>query len=94
VTRLACADTAQVEARRANYIHKRTREYLYVIPFNIGLEVLEGALAMGRQAEPFPADEVKTRLDLVREKACTPTSGEDYPFFSKVKDWLTAHETV
>jgi hypothetical protein len=94
VTRLACADTPEVEARRAAYIHNRTREYLYVIPFNVGLEVLEGALAIGRQADPFAADEVKARLDLVRAKAQSSTSVEDHPFFSKVKDWLTTKETA
>jgi hypothetical protein len=94
VTRLACADTPEIERERAEYIWRHTRGYPYGIPFEVGLKALDGALAIGRQADPFAADEVKTRLDQVRAKATTPASGEDLPFFSKVKDWFTTKETA
>jgi hypothetical protein len=88
VTRLACADTPEIEARRAAYIDKHTSGY-FVLPFHVGLEALEGALAIGRQADPFPAEEVQTRMDAVRGQATTPTSVPDHAFFEKVKGWLT-----
>ena len=94
VTRLACADTPEIERERAEYIWRHTRGYPYGIPFEVGLKALDGALAIGRQADPFAPDEVKTRLDQVRAKATTPASGEDLPFFSKVKDWFTTKETA
>ena len=91
VTRLACADTPEIEARRAAYIDKHTSGY-FVVPFHVGLEALEGALAIGRQEDPFPAEEVQTRMDAARGEATTPTSVPDHPFFAKMKNWLTAKE--
>jgi hypothetical protein len=46
VTRLACADTPKVEQEREAYItaHRRWR-----LPFRDGIQVLEGALAIGRR---------------------------------------------
>jgi hypothetical protein len=52
VTRLACADTPEIEQERAEYIQRHTRGYPYGIPFEVGLMALEGALAIGRQADP------------------------------------------
>ncbi len=69
VTRLACVDDPQVERRRAAYIWRRTWFYFGLIPFERALEVLDGALAIGRQADPFPAGEVQARLEAVRGKA-------------------------
>ena len=94
VTRLACADTREIEAQRAAYIHRHTRGYSYSLPFDLGLEVLEGALALGRQADPFPAEEVRTRMDTVRAQATTPTSVPDTPLFAKIKNWLISKETT
>ena len=48
VTRLACADAPWVERERAAYIARRMR---WRIPLNEGMRVLEGALAIGRQAD-------------------------------------------
>ncbi len=94
VTRLACADTPEIEAERAEYIRCHTRGYPYGIPMDVGLEVLEGALAIGRQADPFPAEEVKTRMDTARTEARTSTSAPDRSFLTIVKDWLKAKETA
>ena len=55
VTRLACADTPEVERERAAYIHSRTaRHYTFVE----GLQILEGVLAIGREAEDAAPEEV------------------------------------
>ena len=93
VTRLACADTLEIKNARATYIYHHTHGY-HLLPFEVGIEVLEGALAIGRQADPFAADEVKARMDTVRAQATTPTSVPDTPLFTKIKKWLTAKETA
>jgi hypothetical protein len=85
VTRLACADTGQVEWEREVYIaqHLRCR-----MRFQDRLEVLEGALAIGRQADVLATDEVRSRLDAVQQSAKAPTSVADHFKFSKIKEWL------
>ena len=102
VTRLACADTTEIEKQRATYINQNARNcYRTVFPlgrialrFDKGLEVLEGVLAIGRQAEPLGPHKVQTRMDVARAgqgkltKPATPTSVPDKPFFSKAKSWL------
>ncbi len=106
VARLACADTREVENARADYIHQRTHHYIYqhaqhyprAVPFDVGLKVLEGTLAIGRQADPLGPDEVQTRMDAVKTKAAKAeppplASVPSEPFFSKVKSWLTMKET-
>jgi hypothetical protein len=65
VTRLACRDTAEVEQQREAYIASRIR---YRLPFRTGLQILEGALAIGRQAHVLAPEEVRTRLDTVQRK--------------------------
>ncbi len=94
VTRLACADTREIEHARATYIYRHTGGYSTSLPFDVGLEVLETALAIGRQADPFAAEEVKARMDTVRAGATTPTSVPDTPLFAKIKKWLTTKETA
>jgi hypothetical protein len=116
VTRLACADTREVEQQRAAHINQALgwseREAfslaVNVVPsggvviaaervtwsFDQGLEVLEGALAIGRQAEPFPAHEVQTRLEAVRGKAKASGPASAAPLLAKVKHWLLAKETA
>ena len=88
VTRLACADTPEIERERATYIRQNLRRGYIRFPFNEGLQVLEGALAIRRQAELFAPDEVKTRMEAVQAKATTPPSVPDIPFFAKIKNWL------
>jgi len=63
VTRLACADTPEVEELRVAYIRECICNYdYYGVTFDQGLEVLEGALAIGRQADPLGPDDVRARL--------------------------------
>jgi hypothetical protein len=85
VTRLACADTPEVERAREAYIVGHAGRYL---GFENGLNVLGGALAIGRQADLFAPEEVRTRMDAVRESASTSTSIADSPVFAKIKSWL------
>jgi hypothetical protein len=87
VTRLACADTPAVEREREMYIDSHSRRRL---TFEQRLAVLDGALAIGRQADPLGSSDVKTRLDDVRSRATTSTSIPDTPLFAKVKSWFGA----
>ena len=67
VTRLACADTWAVERKRAAYIKARLPKGR--MPIETGIEILEGALAIGRQAEPLTLDLASTRMEAVKNKA-------------------------
>ena len=87
VTRLACADTTQVERERAAYISSWAAGRH---TFEQGLKILEGALAIGRQADAVAPDAVKTRMDLVQGRATSSTSVADSAVFSKIKSWLLA----
>jgi hypothetical protein len=82
VTRLACADTGEVEAARAAYIKARMSGR---VDFEKGLEILQGALRIGHQADDVPHDELSTRMETVRRTAKTPTSVEDAPILAKLK---------
>ena len=97
VTRLACADTPEVEEERAAYIDSYlTLSFSFDqrITFEGGLKILEGALAIGRQADPLGVDTVNPRLDAVRGQAATPTSVSDVSLLSKIKGWFgTAKQT-
>jgi hypothetical protein len=53
VTRLAFANTAEVEREREGYIASRLKCRL---PFRARLEILSGALAIGRQADRLAAE--------------------------------------
>ncbi len=88
VTRLACADTPEVERKRQDYIDSQMRKDTFGI--EKGIEILEGALAIGRQAEPLAPETARTRLEAVRSKA--PASGlkANSPLLKKVKGWFTA----
>jgi hypothetical protein len=88
VTRLACADAPEVERERATYINRNMRRDYTYVPFDKGLEVLEGALAIGRQADLFAPDEVRTRMDAVQAGATAHTAAPATPLFSKIKSWL------
>ncbi|WP_150117641.1 hypothetical protein [Microvirga vignae] len=85
VTRLACADTAKVEWEREVYIAQHLR---YRMSFQDRLEILEDALAIGRQAEVLAPAEVRSRLDAVQQNAKAATSVADHLKFSKIKEWL------
>ena len=68
VTRLACADSPNVEARRSAYIDRHLSGYPHCFPFEAGLQALVGALAIGRQADPLGPEEVRTRMEAVRPR--------------------------
>ena len=85
VTRLACADTRTVENERAAYIAARM---VRGMSFEDRLKLLEGALVIGRQADPFPAEEVKSRMEEVQSRATTLTSIPDTPLFAKIQSWF------
>jgi hypothetical protein len=87
VTRLACADAPEVERERAAYIQACLP---YPFTFRAGLAVLEGALAIGRQADALELDTVKARMGTVQGRATAATSVPDSPFFSKIKSWFGA----
>jgi hypothetical protein len=74
VTRLACADTPDVECERETYITARIRGRL---TFEEGLAILEGALAIGRQADALSIGAVQHRLDAARREGITRSSLAD-----------------
>jgi len=86
VTRLACADTAETERQREAYIVSRNRGRL---SFQQRIEILEGALAIGRQADALGTDEVKTRMEDVRSRSTTATAMPDTPLSAKIKSWFS-----
>ncbi len=86
VTRLACADTREVEHQRAAFIRKQVHGY-FPSSFDKGLEILEGALAIGRQADPLGPEEVQTRMDAARVPGKTPSRA------SRIKSWLLTGQT-
>jgi hypothetical protein len=85
VDRLACADTPEVEREREAYITARLR---WRLPFRERLAILEGALAIGRQADAPAPEEVRTRLGSVQQHATSPTSMDEHPLLAKVHAWL------
>src|SRR4051794_11536602 len=74
VTRLACADTAAVERQREAYIALHSTRRL---SFQESLKVLEGVLAIGRQADELVPDQVRSRMEAVQARASTPSSVAD-----------------
>ena len=86
VTRLACADTPQVERERAAYIKSRIDSFPM---FAEELKILEGVLRIGRQADDVPVDEVRHRMDAVKRAATERTSGADTPpLIAKLTSWF------
>ena len=91
VTRLACADTPEVERARAAYIARHMKGR---VSFEKGLEVLGGALAIGRQADALAAEDVRGRMEDVRSKVPAERPASAAPagvhLFSKLKGWFGA----
>ena len=85
VARLACADTPEVEFQRRVYISSRLR---YGLRFEELLKVLEGALAIGRQADGLAPENVATRLETVRPSAPPPTPAASSSKLAKLKAWF------
>jgi hypothetical protein len=55
-----------------------------------GIEILEGALAIGRQAEPLDCPVVEARMSALKEKASTAISKADKPLVATIKNLLGA----
>src|SRR3954468_3478607 len=91
VTRLACADTEAVERKRAAYIHSRTSGR---ISFDEGLAVLEGALAIGRQADDLDAADVTSRMSTAQSRAKPSTSVRDTPLAPLLTSWAWVKQKV
>ncbi len=85
VTRLACADTMEIEREREAYIALRMR---YRLSLREGLQILEGALAIGRQADMLAPEEVTTRLESVRQSATAPAPAASSSKLAKIKAWF------
>jgi hypothetical protein len=85
VARLACADTPEIERERASYIEAHTP---MLFSFEEGLQALEGALAIGRQADPLGLDAVTTRFEAVQGQATRARSVPDSHLFFKTKGWF------
>ncbi len=88
VTRLACADTWQVEEAREVYIQSHMPRGRLSIAR--GIEILEGALAIGRQADPLVPGIAHARLEAVRGKPLPASPKPSRPLLKKVKAWFTA----
>jgi hypothetical protein len=89
VTRLACADSLTVECVREHYIAARAGHGL---TFERGLDILEGALAIGRQADVLGPETVKSRMADVQGRATTATSVTEKPLLSSIKGWFGVTE--
>ena len=92
VTRLASADTPEVERKREAHIAARLPMANVVVgkvSIEKGIEVLEGALAIGRQAEPLAPKTARTRLEAVRGKPPTASPKPNRSLSAKLKAWLT-----
>ncbi len=69
------------------------------LTFDRGLQALDGALAIGRQADPLGPGVVRTRMDAARAgsgrrtKPAAPALAHYKPFSSKIASWLTKKET-
>ena len=87
VIRLACADSLTVECIREHYIATRVGHGL---TFERGLDILEGALAIGRQADVPGPETVKSRMADVQARATTATSVPDPSLLSTIKGWVGA----
>jgi hypothetical protein len=87
VTRLACADIDQIEHRRQTYISSRMPR---LISIERGIQILEGALAIGRQADPLPLPEVEARISAAKEKASAAIPKATKPLLATIKVLLDA----
>ena len=88
VTRLACAGTPEIERQRDAYIQAQMPKGRLSI--EKGIEILEGALAIGWQVKQPALDMVQTRMDAAKAKVTTVTSKPDSSLFGKVTTWFTA----
>src|SRR5918993_4481385 len=76
--------------------HPRSREsgrayieaHTPMFSFEEGLQALEGALAIGRQADPLGLDAVKVRFEAAQGQATRTTSVPDRHLLFKAKGWF------
>jgi hypothetical protein len=90
VMRLACADSEKIEQKRQTYISSKMIQYMSL---DRGIEVLEGALAIGRQADPIAVPMLEERMSSAREKvsSATPkTLKAKKPLLASLKNLLNA----
>jgi hypothetical protein len=87
VTRLACADTDEIEQQRQSYISRMMTPFT---PMTRGIEILEGALAIGRQADPIALPVVEERMSAAREKVSSATPNANTPLLATIKQLLSA----
>jgi len=88
VTRLACADTPEVERLREALIRSRLSlrgEPWGSVPFDKGIQVLQEALALGRQAEPVMFGDVLSRMETAKNQPGATAGGR---FVSRLKSLL------
>jgi hypothetical protein len=83
--RLACADTARIEWEREAYINLRTWSHR---TFEERLDVLEGALAIGRQADMLAPEEVANRLEAAQQSASRSATATHSSKLAKLKTWF------
>jgi hypothetical protein len=74
-----------VEREREAYIAARMR---WRLSFRKRLEILAGALAIGRQADELAPEEVRTRMADVQHCASGPTSVGEHPLISNFQGWV------
>jgi hypothetical protein len=87
VTRLACADSDEIEQQRQTYISSRMTRFMSL---ERGIEILEGALAIGRQADAIALPDVEERMSVAKEEGSAATSKGDKPLSATVQHLLDA----
>ncbi len=92
VTRLACAGTSEIERERDAYIQAQMPKGRLSI--EKGIEILEGALAIGWQPKQPALDMVRTRMDAAKAKVTTVPSKPDSSLSGKVTAWLTTGKVL
>ncbi len=85
VTRLACAGTWWTECQRWAYIQWQLP--WWTLSMESGIEILEGALAIGRQAEPLVPEVARARMEAAKALTASPKPDSS---LKKVKAWFTA----
>src|SRR5919202_564096 len=81
VTRLACADTQEIEDEREAYI--KSRMHRGKLSIKRGIEILEGALAIGRQADSLTVETAPAKLEAGGGKAFPATPKPSNPVVEK-----------
>src|SRR3954471_16961230 len=81
VTRLACADTDEIEQQRQTYISSRMTRYMSL---DRGIEILEGALAIGRQADPLASPMLEERMSAAKQKGSAAGAKTDEPLLATI----------